>query len=214
MRTLIQCDFDGTITEADLSFQLLDAFGDGDWRRLLAEYRENKISIGCFNTTAFARLKADRQTLIEFVQSEVTLRAGFHELLGYCRENGFQFVIVSNGLDFYIDVTLRDMGMENIEVFAAQTRFVPGGLQVKYVGPTGHQLDNSFKETYTRLFLKRGYRIVYVGNGLSDIPAAGLAAHVFARDELLTYCRDAKLNYTPFINLNDVVSGLEILSFQ
>jgi len=38
-KTLIQCDFDGTITEEDVSFILLDTFARGDWRRLLKEYK-------------------------------------------------------------------------------------------------------------------------------------------------------------------------------
>ena len=36
-KTLVQCDFDGTITEEDVSFMLLDAFADRDprrWRQL------------------------------------------------------------------------------------------------------------------------------------------------------------------------------------
>jgi 2-hydroxy-3-keto-5-methylthiopentenyl-1-phosphate phosphatase len=29
IQTLVQCDFDGTVTEEDVSFMLLDAFADG-----------------------------------------------------------------------------------------------------------------------------------------------------------------------------------------
>ena len=211
MRTLVQCDFDGTITEKDVSFLLLDTFADGDWRQLLDEYREGKISVGGFNTKAFSMIKADKQTLVNFMRGKVKIRAGFCELLGCCRKNGFQFVIVSNGLDFYINTILKDLGVENIEVFAAQTRFGSGGTEVKYVGPDGSQIHNDFKEAYTRFFLKQGYRIIYVGNGSSDISPARLAYQVFARDELLNGCRDTKLNCTPFIDLNDVAKSLELL---
>ncbi len=33
-KTLVQCDFDGTVTEEDVSFMLLDAFANGGWRQL------------------------------------------------------------------------------------------------------------------------------------------------------------------------------------
>ncbi len=211
MKTLVQCDFDGTITEKDVSFLLLDNFANGDWRQLLAEYREGKISVGFFNTKAFAMIKADRQTLIDFMQGKVKIQAGFHELLACCHRKGFQFVIISNGLDFYIGSILRDIGVENIEVFAAQTRFGPRGLEAKYIGPEGKQLQGDFKEAYIRLFLKRGYRVVYVGNGLSDVLPARLAHHIFAREDLLTCCKEMNLNCTPFIDFNDVVRGLELL---
>jgi len=211
VKTVVQCDFDGTITQEDVSFLLLDTFANGDWRQLLTEYREGKISVDHFNMKAFAMVKADRQTLLEFMRGKVKIRAGFHELLACCQRKGFHFVIVSNGLDFYIETILADIGINNIEAFAAQTRFGAKGIEVQYVGPEGSQLQDGFKEAYIRLFLKRGYRVVYVGNGDSDIPSARLAHWIFATGELLTYCKETNLNCTPFVDLNDVVRGLEVL---
>ena len=211
MKTLVQCDFDGTITEEDVGFLLLDSFASEDWRRLLTEYRESRMSVGYFNTRAFAMVKADRQTLLEFAKNEVRIRAGFHELLDCCRRKGFRFVIVSNGLDFYIEAILRDIGIDNMEVLAAQTHFSPKGIEVKYVGPEGNQVQDGFKEAYIRSFLSRGYRVVYIGNGISDTSPAKQAHHIFATGELLDYCKQTNLNCTPFVDLNDVVRGLELL---
>ena len=64
MKTLFQCDFDGTITREDVSFLILDAFGDKGWRQLFQEYTEGKISVGRFNTLACATVKADKETLL------------------------------------------------------------------------------------------------------------------------------------------------------
>lgn len=211
MKTLVQCDFDGTITEEDMGFLLLDSFATEDWRQLLTEYREDKISVGYFNMKAFTMIRADRQTLLEFVKNEVGIRAGFHELLDCCRRKGFRFVIVSNGLDFYIEAILGDIGVDNIEVLAAQTHFGPKGIEVKYIGPEDNQIQDGFKEAYTRSFLSRGYRVVYIGNGASDTLPSRQAHHIFATGELLTYCQQTNLNCTPFVDLNDVVSGLELL---
>jgi len=210
-KTVIQCDFDGTITVEDQSFLLLDAFASGDWRQLLKEYRGGKISVGHFNTKAFAMVKEDEQTLVNFVRKTAKIRSGFPELLAYCRRDDIRFTIVSNGLDFYISTILTDIGLENIEVFAAKARFAPTGMEVSYTGPDGTHLDSDFKETYIRSFLTHGYRVVYVGNGLSDISAAKYAHHIFARDELLSFCKQAKLNFTPFVDFNDVVRGLKLL---
>jgi len=211
VKTLFQCDFDGTLTQEDVSFLILDAFATGDWRQLLTQYREGKISVGYFNMKAFAMVKADKQTLLQFVKSRAKMRAGFHELLAYCHRKGFEFVIVSNGLDFYIETILRDIGMDNIQVFAAQTQFSPSGIDVRYIGPDGNQLEDNFKDAYVRLFLERGYRLIYAGNGISDLSPARQAHHIFATSELLTYCKEMNLNCTPFIDLNDIIRGLELL---
>ncbi|GAI80891.1 unnamed protein product, partial [marine sediment metagenome] len=74
MKTLVQCDFDGTITEEDMGYLLLDSFASEGWRRSLTEYREGRISVGYFNTKAFATVKADKQTLLKFVRSRVKIR--------------------------------------------------------------------------------------------------------------------------------------------
>ena len=211
MKTLVQCDFDGTVTEEDASFFLLDAFAQGDWRRLLRDYREHRISVGEFNTRAFAMVKADRHTLLEALKGEVKVRTGFHELVNYCLKKGFRLVIVSNGLDFYIRAVLKDLGLRNIEMHAAQASFHPEGMKVQYVGPDGKRLEDGFKEAYTQSFLKLGYRVIYVGNGDSDIAPAKYAHYVFATGDLLAYCRENNLKYKPFETFMDVVRELNFM---
>jgi len=211
MKTLVQCDFDGTITEEDVSFELLDLFADGDWRQLLGEYREGKISVGCFNTKAFAMVEASKQTLLGAVKGRVKIREGFGEMLACCQRLGFRFVIVSNGLDFYIEAILRDIGLESIEIFAAKTWFYPGGIQVRYTGPGGRGVEDGFKEMYVSSFLESGYRVIYVGNGLSDILPARKSHHIFATGELLARCQQMDVDCVPFASFNDIVRELELL---
>ena len=208
-KTLIQCDFDGTITEEDASFLILDTFGQGDWRRLFQEYKERKISVGQFNTQAFAMVKVDEQALLEAIRGKVKIRDGFRELVAYCSRMGFRMVIVSNGLEFYVKAILQEIGLENIEVHAAQAQFHPSGMKVQYTGPDGKQLDDGFKEAYIELFLRQGYEVVYVGNGDSDIVPAQYAYQIFARGELLDYCEQNGLQCTPFESLLEVVKALK-----
>jgi len=211
VKILVQCDFDGTVTEEDISFFLLDAFAQGDWRRLLRNYKEHKISVGEFNTKAFAMVKADKHKLLEALKGNVKVRAGFHELVSYCLGKGFRLVIVSNGLEFYIRAVLKDLRLRNIEVYAAQASFHPEGMKVQYVGPDGKRLEDSFKEAYTQAFLKLGYRVIYIGNGDSDVAPAKYAHHVFATGDLLAYCRENNLKYKLFETFLDVVKELNLM---
>jgi len=208
-KTLIQCDFDGTTVEEDVSFLLLDAFADGDWRQLFRAYQEGEITVGRFNTLAFAMVKADRPSLLAVVKGKVKIRAGFQKLVEFCRHQGFRLVIVSNGLDFYIEEILNDIGLGDIEVFAAHTRFHSNGLKVQYIGPDGRPLDYDFKGTYANLFLSEGYRIVYVGNGDSDVAPASKCHQVFATGVLPNLCQQHNLDCTPFTDFNQIISFLE-----
>jgi 2-hydroxy-3-keto-5-methylthiopentenyl-1-phosphate phosphatase len=212
MKILVQSDFDGTITEEDASFFLLDAFAQGDWRQLLREYKEQKMSVGEFNTRAFAMVKVDRRRLLESLQGNVKVRAGFHELVNYCQEKGFRFVIVSNGLAFYEQAVLTGFGLGNIEVHAAEASFHPKGMKVRYIGPDGKTVNDGFKEAYMESFLRLGYRVIYIGNGDSDVAPAKHAHRVFATGDLLAYSRENDLNCRPFKDLREVVEDLEQMS--
>jgi 2-hydroxy-3-keto-5-methylthiopentenyl-1-phosphate phosphatase len=209
--TIFQCDFDGTVTHEDISFQLLDTFADGDWRKLLAEYQQGRISVGRFNTSSFAMVRQDRPTLVKLVREKAKPRAGLRELIECCRGKGFRFVIISNGLDFYIKTILTDLGLDDIEVIAAHTNFSPRGVDARYIGPGGRLLSDGFKEAYTKLFQKSGHRVLYAGNGPSDVASASIAQHAFATGPLLRYLRQNGIECTPFNDLIDIVRGIENL---
>ena len=209
MKRLVQCDFGGTVTEEDVSFKMLDAYASGDWRQILREYQEGRISVGRFNSEAFAMVKADEESLLAVAKGKVKIRPGFHELVDFCRRTSFRFVIVSNGLDFYIKQILRDIGTGDIEVFAAQTIFHPDGISVQYVGPDGSHLDDNFKDSYVNSFLDQDYRMVYVGNGASDISPARRCHHVFATGNLLDLCQQANLECIPFADFNEIVRVIQ-----
>ena len=212
-KTLVQCDFDGTITEEDVSFLILDAFADGDWRKLLEDYKGGRISVGSFNTRAFNMVKVDEETLKKFVKEKTRIRDGLPELLRLCSSKDFRFVIVSNGLEFYIYTILKALDINNIEVFAARAVFEPSGIKARYIGPDGNELKKDFKEAYIRHFLEDSYRIIYIGNGASDVPSARLADYIFATDAMLAACRQMNLRCTPFASLNDIVKGIEALTW-
>jgi len=210
MQNLVQFDFDGTITEEDEAFRLLDAFACGDWRKVLEEYRAGKITVGDFNSRAFALVTTGRERMVDLVKRQSKIRPGFKEVITRCGDVGFKPVIVSNGLDFYIEAILEKAGVTGVDVFAARTRFGASSLDVRYIGPDGMQLQDGFKETYTKSFLSSGYSVVYVGNGPSDFPSARIAHRVFATGDLFNICRDNNVECTRFTDLFDVAEGLGI----
>jgi 2-hydroxy-3-keto-5-methylthiopentenyl-1-phosphate phosphatase len=208
-KTLVQCDFDGTLTEEDVSFLILDAFADGDWRSILEQYKNNLISVGNFNTRAFRLVKADESALSRFVEEKAKMRSGVAELVNYCSKRGFRFVIVSNGLAFYIKTLLKAIDVNNVEIYAAQAEFSDDGIEARYIGPDGEEIQNGFKEAYVNQFIKEGYRVISIGNGASDIPTAKLSRYAFATEPMLSLCREMKIDCLPFNSLGDIIRGME-----
>jgi 2-hydroxy-3-keto-5-methylthiopentenyl-1-phosphate phosphatase len=209
--TLVQCDFDGTLTIGDVSFQILDEFTGNGWRELFDAYMQGKMSVNRFNASVFSKVKADKATLEHFVRHKAVIRPGLTELLETCRERGFRFVIVSNGMMFYIDTILKMLGMDGVEFTAARSNFKSDGIEAWYEGPDGQPVEDGFKEAYTNDFLKQGYRVVYIGNGASDFPPAKLCSHIFSIDNLTAACKAAGVAHTPFSDLHQVAAGLKQL---
>jgi 2-hydroxy-3-keto-5-methylthiopentenyl-1-phosphate phosphatase len=213
METAVQLDFDGTVTEEDVSFLLLDTYVGPRWREYLKDYTSGRIPVGVFNKRVFGMVRAGRKAMTDLVLSSdrVKIRPGLTEYADYCSRQGIRNVIVSNGLVFYIEAILKKLGLNGFEVYAAQNRFSPTGMKVAYIGPDGTEMEVGFKEAYTRLLKKKGYDVIYIGNGASDIFAARQASHVFAIDKLLQRCRREKVPCLPFHDFFDVVKGLESL---
>jgi 2-hydroxy-3-keto-5-methylthiopentenyl-1-phosphate phosphatase len=214
MKRVIQCDFDGTLTIGEVSRLLLEEFAEGDWQSLTEQYTEGKISVQACNIIQFAMVKTDEKTITDFLTNSgrVEIRPGLRDLFKYCTEKALDIVIVSNGLKLYIDTVLRNLGIENIEVYAAESRFGEDGIELTYPGPDGASIEDGFKEFYSKALREKGCAAMYyVGNGVSDIYPARHADHVFAINGLLQQCRMEKLECTPFNDLYDVIRGLETI---
>ncbi len=167
--------------------------------------------MGEFNTRAFAMVKADQDALTRTLKGKVRLRQGLSQMVSYCQERNIRIVIVSNGLEFYIREVLKEVNLDNLEIHAAKTEFSPDGLRVQYLGPNDEPLDKDLKEKYIKMYLSQGYRVLYVGNGDSDIAAATHAHKVFATGDLLKHLKERGIPCDPFKTLDDITGVLKSL---
>lgn len=208
-KILVQCDFDGTVTIEDASFTILEAYIPDKWRYLFDQYQQGKITVGAFNSMVFSMVKADKETLLKIIREKVSVREGFKDFLEYCRNKNYRFVIVSNGLDFYIEDILERYEVKDVEVHASNTVFTDDGLFVRHRGPDGQYLDEDVKAAYTEHYLNQGYKVIYVGDGRSDFQPAGKSHYIFATGSMVKYCNSEKLSYTPFTDFHQVIEVMD-----
>ena len=210
-KTAVQIDFDGTVTLEDVSYLLLDAYADPSWRDILEEYSSGKIPVGTFNRRVFSLVKADRETMLKKVltSDRVKIRNGFGEFIDFCKSRGYKASIVSNGLEFYIRAIMESLGIDGVDIYAAENEFFPGGVKVRYVGLDGEESEEGLKEAHVRHMKERGLDIIYIGNGESDIYPARIADRVFATEDLLVKCREEGLLCTEFRDFFDIIDVLK-----
>ena len=208
---IIQCDFDGTIPRNNLSVLLRQRFARGDWQKIESDYLDGNLTVEQSNRLQYALIKEPKERLQEFVSQHVEVRPGFTEFASYCQDTGVPLVIVSSGLDFYIETALVHISMEDLEVHSGQTSFGKDGIAVSYTDPAGNTTDEGFKRKYLTWLRKRDSTIVYIGDGLSDSEAARGADHIFATDHLLRLLRAESVVCNAFSDFHDVLSQVRQL---
>ena len=207
----VQCDFDDTITVDNVGAALLDAYASREWREIEARYEAGHMALEESNRQQFGMLKITKHQIDEYVNGAVEARPGFTEFVAYCRETGVDFVIVSSGLDLYIEAALQKLGLPDVERYSARGEIVESGMVVRYLDPRGVEMEDGFKAAWLEHLRRRGRPVICIGDGRSDIPPALEADYVFARDGLREHLHSRSIPHFSFDTFHDVRYKVEEL---
>jgi len=208
---IIQCDFDGTIIRNNLSVLIREHFAPDAWRAIETDYLEGRITVEESNRRQFALIKEPKERLQEFVRYHIDVRQGFPEFTADCEAKGNYLVIVSSGLDFYIEAVLSELGMSDTELYCGKTEFSGKGITVNYADQNGNTIEHGFKISHMNWLKKRDNRIIYIGDGLSDLEAARNANYVFATGHLAVLLKEEHVSWSSFDDFLDIRNKLSIL---
>jgi 2-hydroxy-3-keto-5-methylthiopentenyl-1-phosphate phosphatase len=212
-------DFDGTITTRDVGNAFFRRYvGTERYNGFLKEYLGERISAQeCFRRGVEAMGTINRAEAEEFVGAQ-SIDPTFRDCVAYCRDRQIEFHIVSDGLDFYIDLLLAANGFTGISVFSNKLEWRPvagGVLSEPHVSfpyaDAGCTRCACCKRNIVTTHAGDDDLIVYVGNGYSDRCPARYADIVFAKDSLQTFCQEQNISYFEFKSFADVVARLQEL---
>jgi 2,3-diketo-5-methylthio-1-phosphopentane phosphatase len=205
-------DFDGTITTNNVLNSLYGKFAAPSYREILERWNRGEISTMEEIETVFATISASRAEMESFLDT-VTLDPGFPSLLKYCREAGIKFVIVSDGLVWYIEYILRHHEIQEVSVYACEIQFEEGGYRFSYPWfDPSTPLRSVSKSTIVRDYQSWGYKVIFIGDGVSDFEAVQVADIVYARDVLLDYTEDNGIQAREFSDMGDIIGDLKELA--
>ena len=206
---VVQCEFDETVTAVDLGLGLREAFAPEGWTVMEEDFLAGRCSPEENITKQFKLIKASKQDIEDFVLGNVVLRPEFGEFVDYCRGVGLKLVIVSSGLDIYIDMILGLLELEDLDVHSGKVTIGSDGMDVVYSNPDGDRIESGLKEAYVKHYKEAGHTVVYVGQGLSDIAPAEVADYVIARSSLAEHLTEQGISYDKFDTFQDVGKCLE-----
>ena len=194
-------DFDDTAAAQNVAELLLNRFGHESWHDVRQQFRDGRLTLKEYQEITFNQIQAGRDAMRGYVMDNASFRPYFGELWDYCQARDIPMVIVSQGLDFYIEALLDKEGLSQVPVFAVNTQFTPQGLtyQYNFTHPGKEDLGNS-KGLVVDRFRNQGYHVFYAGDGASDLEAAERADVVFAHRTLAKQCSEKQI---PFQEFND-----------
>jgi 2-hydroxy-3-keto-5-methylthiopentenyl-1-phosphate phosphatase len=189
-------DWDGTCTEVDSLYTVLERFGDRELvERAERELLAGEISYRDLMEAEFATVTAPLDEVVAFLVDEVRLREGFAALAA-----AYDPLILSSGFHELIEPILAREGVE-LEVRANRLDVRPDGWRLRWRDEAECAVCGQLCK---RSSLPAG-EIVYVGDGYSDRCAALAADRAFARDGLAAYLAKRGHPFEPFDDLRDVL---------
>ena len=205
MKTSILCDFDGTITTTDTCVHVLSHFADGDWNTYDDKLHEGKIELEECMRLQFQMVKTHRREILRHLQEIVSFRDGFIDFVDICLKNNFSFIVISGGLDFVIRHFLSLQGLGSVEVISGKTSIRDNGIEFEF---PKKRFDDSadFKADFVRYQKKLGFKVVYIGDGLSDFQAVREADVVFVvkGSRLADWCREQNIAHIEFTSFGEI----------
>jgi 2,3-diketo-5-methylthio-1-phosphopentane phosphatase len=189
----ILVDYDGTVALTDVSDTVMAEHipRAETWEAEVAAY-----DAGLIGSRGLMELEV---TLFDAPLSELLATAaaqphdeGFVPFVRRAQAAGIPIEIVSDGFGFFIEPALAALGVGELPIVTARTRFE--GRQASIAFPNGHPsclVCGTCKRDRVLAHQAAGRAVVFIGDGESDRYAAGYSDVVFAKRSLVRICLEA-----------------------
>ncbi|KAI9742188.1 MAG: hypothetical protein M1818_004088 [Claussenomyces sp. TS43310] len=218
-------DFDGTIFMQDTGHILFDAHGCGSERRevLDEQIRTGERSFRDVSEEMWGSLNVPFEDGFEVMKETLDIDPDFHEFHKFCVANHIPFNVISAGLKpilrKVLDTFLGEEASAHIEIVANDAEIKEDGSEWKPVWRHDTELGhdkalsiNEYRQTAKEESVSDEIPlIVFIGDGVSDLPAAREADVLFARKglRLEEYCIENKIPYIGFNTFADIQVEVE-----
>ena len=211
-KIVILCDFDGTIVNVDTGELVLKKFGEGDWQTLDIMLEKEEIQLEQCLIEQYSMVKFPSEKILEVLDQEpIAIRPNFTRLVEYCKNNNFEFVVTTGGIDFCIEHILKTNGLSGaLKIHAGKTISTSEGIKIHFP-KLSEESSINFKEDLLNYYHDLKYEVVYIGDGSSDYEPAKKADLVFSveKSKLSRMCHERSISHKQFNDFDEVIQGIE-----
>ncbi|MVP01801.1 MtnX-like HAD-IB family phosphatase [Paenibacillus lutrae] len=210
---VVVTDFDGTLMHEDVGAMLMQELGveeKPETKEMLAKFLNKEIGSREWIHESYGQL-GGRQEEVNAIADRVSLREGAEKFLDFCKSGGIPVTILSDGMEYYIHRILKRFGVEVDRIIANPIQYDKQGNYMLQVQNKNGACSwcGCCKAGVVRSLKAQGYRVIYIGDGSSDIYGSGFADWVFARSSLARYLEQEQIPFYPFATFHDVMDVLE-----
>ena len=216
MQIAICCDFDGTITLMDTGKALLSTLTDKDWQAIDKFVIRGEMGTREALIQQWGMIEKTTMDEINAIVDEIQIDDSFKEFFNWVNGNKFKFLILSDGFITYIKRILDNykIPVSKFEIKANDMVLENNKLKLHFLTPECTHGCANCKYSFVKRLKDDGYKIIYIGDGLSDIlPARSLADIIFAKkDEDLARELDSDKRLYIFSDFSDILKKIQKLS--
>lgn len=190
-------DFDGTIAVDDTTDRILERFADPAWRDVESDWEAGRIGSRECMARQIEFIRARPEEIDAFARN-AAFDPAFPQFVTFCRTNGIEVTVVSDGLDRVARQVLTRAGVE-VDLISNHLESL-GGDRWRLAFPHARSDCRSSAGTCkcSTVTAKPNELRILIGDGHSDFCAAGVADLVLAKDSLAEHCATAGISYRPF----------------
>lgn len=210
-------DFDGTITQVDVTDEILTRLADPAWHEIEDEWVKGRIGSRECLARQMALVEASQREFDALIDG-IPIDPDFPAFVDFVQREAIPFYVVSDGFDYVIRRVLQRCGVNGelrngSHLFASSLRFENDRLVALFPHapePCEHGCATC-KPAVIRQAAEAHHPIVYIGDGLSDRFAVEVSDAMFTKGQLLDYCRGHQIACSAFETFADVQSLLASL---
>lgn len=211
-KTIIFSDFDGSFSEKDIGHRIFRHFSDGRIMPLVERWKRGEITSRECLTSEASMIHPTLDEIYEFL-AEFKPARGAIEFYRTVRTAGIPFYIVSDGTDIYIDYMLKKYNLEQIKYFSNKGKVENRSFILDFIYDNdGCERCGCCKGARINDIVgpsRNEWEIVFIGDGLSDLCAVPHADIIYARSDLLEYCRTHDVNAIEYNDFFDILDSMK-----
>lgn len=207
MDYFIAIDFDGTVTEVDITDAVISEFAGPEWKISEDLWECGLIGSQECLETQMSLINAPIETLLAYIE-QFSINDSFTDFAAFLNGQRIPFAIISDGFRPFIERLLNKAGLNGIPVYANNLFKKDGATATAFP----YAIPDCPSATCKCMVSERlcdSRPVILVGDGRSDFCIAEKAAFVFSRGRLTEYCVDRGIPHQPFSGFREVGEGIK-----